>query len=204
VTPMSSALEWTPIALVAFVAGCSGPGTSLDQLIDASPFADAQVNESSPGDSSGQDPFAGAPPYVAMHPDAGVDLGATSPHNAGTSCLQSGCHGPDGAGKPLLIGGTIYEDYYSMIPAKAGLEVRIKDFAGHAVSVYTDATGNFFLRTSDANGLTLPAVVGARDTTSTRPMVTPLTSGMGSCGQSLCHVKGSSPADGSYYPIHVP
>jgi len=187
--------------------GCSGPGTNLDDLLDASRVAETSGSDARVGDAASLDPFGGAPAYALMTPDAGMDLGAMTPHNQGSSCLQSSdCHAPGGDGKALLLGGTLYEDYYSMTAVKAGVEVRIRDFAGHAISVYTDATGNFFVRQADANGLGFPAVVGVRDATSTRDMITTLSSpSMGSCSEAPCHVKGEKPSPGvSYYPLHIP
>ena len=185
--------------------GCSGPGTNLDALLDASAFAETSTSDADSGDAASLDPFGGAPAYVRMTPDAGTDLGAAAAHNQGSSCLQSACHAPGGMGMTLLLGGTLYDDYYGTTAVKAGVEVRIRDFSGHAISVYTDATGNFFVRAADANGLTFPAVVGVRDGASTRDMITTLSSAtMGSCSESPCHVKGGSPSTGAYYPLHIP
>ena len=88
----------------------------------------------------------------------------------------------------------------------AGVEVRIVDSAGHAASAYSGSNGNFYIRSGSANGVTFPAIVGARDATTTRPMITTLTASMDSCGQTKCHVPGGGPKTntGNYYPIHVP
>jgi hypothetical protein len=146
------------------------------------------------------DPFSGAPPYSAQ----GGGGGDTA-HNAGKSCMNKGCHptaGGGGEAPSFLIGGTVYEDYYGTTPA-VGVEVRIVDSAGNAASAYSDRGGSFYIRSSGTN-VTFPAVVGARNGTITRPMITTLTSTMGSCAQSPCHVAGGSPPMGTYYPIHVP
>jgi len=121
--------------------------------------------------------------------------------------MQSGCHATQGGrsdAPEFLIGGTVYQDYFGLQPA-AGVEVRVVDGNGHAVSAYSGREGNFYVRSSATNGVTFPAVVGARNGTITRPMITTLFGpAMGSCAQSPCHVAGGSPATGSYYPIHVP
>jgi hypothetical protein len=78
---------------------------------------------------------------------------------------------------------------------------------GKAISVYSGSNGNFYINAAGA-GMTLPAIVGARDGTIARPMITTLTAmgstTMGSCANAGCHIVGGSPATGAYYPIHVP
>jgi hypothetical protein len=183
--------------LLCLVAIGCGTGTDLNQIVNVDPFAEGGATSSGGGQgSSFQDPFAGAPGYSAR---SGGDS-----HNAGRSCMQSGCHG-GGEAPSFLIGGTVYSDYKGTSPA-VGVEVRIVDSAGHAASAYTGASGNFYIGSGSANGVTFPAVVGARDGTTTRPMITTLTSSMGSCGQGGCHVPGGGPLSntGNYYPIHIP
>jgi hypothetical protein len=172
----------------------------LNQLVNVDPFSDASPqNADAGGDASLQDPFAGAPAYAAQT--------GSSSHNAGMSCIHAGCHGAGGSpGAPsLLIGGTVYADYKGATPA-AGVQVRIVDAAGHSASSYSGPEGNFYILSSNANGVTFPAVVGARDGKTTRPMITMLDASKASCGQAKCHVRGGGPMSntGSYYPIHVP
>jgi hypothetical protein len=180
--------------------GCSA-GTDLNQLVNVDPLSDAGPVVAADGAGSAfQDPFAGASPFSAQT--------GTVSHNAGKSCLQSGCHGPTtgATGAPgMLIGGTVYSDYMGTKPA-AGVEVRIVDKAGHSATAHSGPDGNFYVLSAAANGVTLPAVVGARDATTTRPMITTLATSMGSCGQTTCHVPGGGPISntGNYYPIHVP
>lgn len=177
--------------------GC-GTGTDLNQLVNVDPLSDA-----SPaawiGDDGGsfQDPFGGAPLYSAQ---TGNDS-----HNAGMSCIQSGCHGSVAAAPSFLVGGTVYADYKGTTPA-SGVEVRISDAAGHSANAYSGPEGNFYILSTSANGVTFPAVIGARDANAARPMITALTGNMGSCGQTQCHVPGggSLSATDNYYPIHVP
>jgi hypothetical protein len=103
------------------------------------------------------------------------------------------------AGPCFVLGGTVYKDYKGTVPA-VGVEVRVVDMQGNSASCHTGANGNFRID-ADA-GVTLPAIVGARDGTTTRPMVTTLANGM--CGTSGCHTPMGSPSAGDYYPIHVP
>jgi hypothetical protein len=206
---------------VRAMTGCSGAGTDLNQLINDSTFpdggdSDGAAAESAEGGSGGSeggsamptgvgvafvDPFAGAPAYASK--------AAASTHNAGLACIASGCHGTttaSAAGAPaLLIGGTVYADYQGKTPA-AGVEVRIVDSQGHAASVYSGPEGNFYLGAPSSSGVAFPAVIGARNATATRPMITTLASSFGACGQASCHVPGGGPPSGAgnYYPIHVP
>lgn len=193
-------MRWLRLASVVSItapAGC-GSGTDLNQIINVNPYSDGGAL-SEGGGTSFQDPFAGAPGYTA---GTGEDS-----HNAGKACLQSGCHGSGGGEAPsFLVGGTVYADYKGTTPA-AGVEVRIVDSAGHAASTYSSSNGNFYIRSSNAGGVGFPAVIGARNATTTRPMITLLSGpGMGSCGQTKCHVPGGGPQSGTgdYYPIHVP
>jgi hypothetical protein len=182
-------------ACLVAAAAC-GTGTDLNQLVDESLVdGGAASGSSGGGGSSFRDPFAGAPGYASQ-------TGQQS-HNPGQSCMQGGCHG--GEAPSFLIGGTVYADYTGTTPA-VGVEVRIVDSAGHAASAYTGSNGNFHIPSGSANGVTFPAVVGARGGAPTRPMITTLTSSMGSCGQAHCHVPGGGPfsGTGNYYPIHVP
>lgn len=189
--------KMTSLVGLLVLFGC-GTGTELSQLVNADPVSDATPPAWVAGDgASFQDPFSGAPPFSSQM--------GTDSHNAGNSCIQSGCHGSVAAAESLLIGGTVYADYTGTTPAP-GVEVRIADSAGHATSTYSGPEGNFYITSANASGVTLPAVVGARTASSTRPMITTLTVSMGSCGQTPCHVPGGSPigATGNYYPIHVP
>jgi hypothetical protein len=142
-------------------------------------------------------------------PDIFADAGMYSPpaeagsgeHHAGESCSQSNCHGPAGQETPFLIAGTVFKDYAGTIPY-VGVEVRVQDANGKIMTTYSRQNGNFYI---GGGALALPAIVAARDGTTTRPMVTQLTTAqMGSCASAGCHVVGGSPSTGAYYPIHVP
>src|SRR6202022_1592500 len=69
----------------------------------------------SPAGAAIPDPFVSAPAFTSP--------GGSSAHNPGTSCMQSGCHGPGGGETPFVIGGTVYQDYSGTIPAP-GVEIR--------------------------------------------------------------------------------
>jgi hypothetical protein len=199
-------MRWLGLASIISLAASAacGSGTDLNQIINVNPYSEAGAASGEGGGSSFQDPFAGAPGYTAG------GAGGDTSHNAGKSCMQSGCHptagGGGGEAPSFLIGGTVYADYKGTTPA-AGVEIRIVDSAGHAASTYSESNGNFYIRSGSATGVGFPAIIGARNATATRPMITVLSSsGMGSCGQTTCHVPGGGPPSGTgnYYPIHVP
>jgi hypothetical protein len=169
------------------------------------------------------DPFGGANPYSKK--GGGGGGGA---HNAGRACggdNNAGCHSPGGGGgdhgPALLIGGTVYQDYppdggitvtvdagdagliqqtIAQLPA-AGVEIRVLDEHGNAMSTYSSSNGTFYILASNAGAVTIPAWVGARDANTTRPMITELTGNMGNCSQSGCHV---GTENGGYYRVHLP
>lgn len=197
---MRSTLASATLAgLLLVAAGCGSTGTDLNQVVNVDPLA-GPGGASADGGSSVADPFAGAPGYT------GGGQGNNA-HNAGRSCMQSGCHPTSGGGgdaPPLLIGGTVYKDYAGTTPYP-GVEIRVLDSNGNSASTVSGSNGNFYIRAGQS-GVTFPAIVGARDGTATRPMVTQLTGDMGSCDQNGCHVVGGGPTTntGNYYPIHVP
>jgi hypothetical protein len=196
--PVLPSFGWLCASLFG-VGGCSGAGTDLDQLVKVNPFPDGSAPVAdADASSSFQDPFGGSPAYATQ-------TGKGS-HNAGMSCIHAGCHGSTAgaSGAPgFLLGGTVYADYKGAVPAP-GVEVRIVDSAGRSASAYSGPEGNFYILSASANGVTFPAVVGARDATTMRPMITTLTASMASCGQATCHVPGGGPMShtGNYYPVH--
>jgi len=198
--PRSSIL-W--LSLLATARCGSEVGTDLNQIASENPFPDGGLDAGTPiavqGDG-GPDPFLGAPAYAAQ-------TGPTT-HNPGLSCIQSGCHAISGGtnGAPnFVLGGTVYEDYVGKTAA-SGVEIRVVDSVGNAVSVYSGPAGTFYLGPAGDGGVVFPIAVGARNATSTRPMITTVTSALGSCDQATCHVPGGGPmtSTGNYYPIHVP
>jgi hypothetical protein len=192
-TPSVDTGSGRPPATASAIAGSIDGGTTPGSTGSSS------SGSPSPAATPTPDAFTGAPAYVSKV--------GSSPHNAGKSCLSSGCHGGGGGdASPFLIGGTVYKDYKGTVPAP-GVEIRVKDMAGNTVSVYSGTNGNFYINSS-GSGITLPAIVGARDGTTSRPMITNLTSAaMGSCASAGCHILGGTdggPVSGAYYPIHVP
>jgi hypothetical protein len=201
------------------ISGCGSAGTDLNQLINDSTFPDSGDSDSAPASVSvegGAEGAAAVPNGVGVavidpFADAGAFKAQTAAatHNAGLACINSGCHGTttaSAAGAPaLLIGGTVYADYQGKTPA-AGVEVRIMDSQGHVATAYSGPEGNFYLGATGSSGVAFPAVIGARNATATRPMITVLASSFGACGQANCHVPGGGPPSGAgnYYPIHVP
>ncbi|HEY2509655.1 MAG TPA: hypothetical protein VGI39_02245, partial [Polyangiaceae bacterium] len=188
-------------------AACGGgTGTNLADLAAQSPFVDGGPDSSSDASISGaggatvQDPFATAPAYAQQ-------TGPTT-HNPGLSCMSAACHASSGGtnGAPdFFLGGTVYTDYAGKTPAP-GIEIRVTDAQGHATSVYSSPQGTFYVSAASGQGFAFPVVVGARDGTTVRPMVTPLGNGLTSCGLQGCHVSGGGPPSGTgnYYPIHLP
>jgi hypothetical protein len=197
--------ELLSVVLLGASIAC-GSGTDLNQIVNVNPTSEAGAAGGEGGGTTFQDPFAGTPGYKA-------GMSGDGHHNAGQACGQACCHGGGGnacqgdTGPAFLIGGTVYTDYKGTTPAP-GVEVRIVDSAGHAASTYSASDGNFYIRAaSNTTGVTFPAIIGARNASASRPMITKLsTASMGSCGQAKCHVPGGGPQtnSGNYYPIHVP
>ena len=87
----------------------------------------------------------------------------------------------------MFAGGTVYKDKAGTMPA-AKVEVRLRNpTTGKAVSAYTDALGNFFVRKSEAAnaGVTFPVNAGVRDATDVATMTDTLTEG--ACNATTCH-----------------
>jgi hypothetical protein len=198
------------LAMLLVLAACSGAGTELSTVVAGSESAPANGSSSGNGSDAGASSEGGAASQPGIDPFAGAPAFATqtgsASHNAGKACVASGCHLTAGGLAPqFLVGGTVYADYLGTKPAP-GVEVRVVDGAGHATSVYSGPEGNFYVAAPSAGGLTFPLSVGARDGTTTRPMITSLVSTSASCGQTGCHVAGGGPltSTGNYYPVHVP
>ena len=153
-------------------------GGALDGGADAgatSAFTGAGAYTSKTGDSARKNAhnFAGNNP-------------TTNP--AKQACL--GCHVAGGSAPAFSFGGTVFKDVAGTMPA-SNVEIRVRDLAGNAVSVYTDADGNFFSKAA----FTFPAHTGARDGAATKLMVT--LPGNGNCNSTVCH-------GGAQGWIHVP
>jgi len=140
--------------------------------------------------------FEGAPAFVAtagattrkaQHNFAG-NTPTTNP--AGRACMQ--CHGANGPAPRFAVAGTIFKDDAATMPA-ARVEVRVVDANKKAVSAYTDADGNYFIRFT-AN-LAFPLNAGVRDADSLLSMRAGAAAG--NCNN--CHRNG-----GANNPINVP
>ncbi|WP_394825144.1 carboxypeptidase-like regulatory domain-containing protein [Pendulispora albinea] len=146
------------------------------------------------GGGGGDNAFAGAPAYQAGqtgqptnnagHPNGGNPVGL--------ACLD--CHGPQNT-KKFSFGGTVYKTSGGA-PVGAGVEVRLRTPNGDSLSVYTDATGNFYAETATFPALPAGTQVGVRDGTNTKPMVGKLVGADGSCAKASCH---QSPGQGKIY-----
>lgn len=181
------------VTALACASACGGPGTDPLQVDQTTGDGGGMATSANPPPTPFTDPFAGAPPFS---PKGGGGGGGS--HNAGEACGKQGCH-TGGDGPAFLIGGTIYTDYKGTTPA-AGVEIRIVDGNGNAASTYSEGNGNFYIR-SGMTSVGFPAVVGARNGSIARPMITQLSNaGMGTCAQATCH---TAPPSG-YYPIHIP
>jgi len=193
----------------------SSSGTGGSSGTSGSPGIGGDSGSSGPRGDSGSSGSSGSSGTPAV--DAFTGAPAFQPvSNPGTRCRKPGDHPwPNGnpAGQPCnschehsnAFGGTIYKDMQGAIPAP-GVEVRLRDGAGHTVSTHTDQDGNFLM---GGGGVTLPAYVGVRDATMTRPMATELTSAMtGSCAAATCHTgsySGGPIFGGSgYWAVHLP
>lgn len=196
--------------ILALVMACGSQG------IDPNTGIGIQTGEGGvdPPPTPFTDPFTGAGAYASKKGGGG-----DTPHNAGKACGgddNKGCHSSGGGGgdhgPALLIGGTVYQGYppeagvpvdggtVAQLPA-AGVEIRVLDEQGNAISTYSYSNGTFYIEASKAGAVTIPAWVGARDGTTARPMITELTGNMGNCSQTGCHV---GTENGGYYRVHVP
>ena len=164
-------------------------------VADAAPDA-ADGGAKDAGNVTPPTAFTGAGAYVATngpstlkgaHPNGG--------NPAKVDCLSSGCHGAGGAGPRFAAGGTVFTSAAATTPA-AQVEVRLRDAAGKAVSAFTDANGNFFVRAADAAALVFPVQAGARNAATTQTMSATIANG--ACNSAACH---GSAATGF---IHVP
>ncbi len=91
----------------------------------------------------------------------------------------------------LTFGGTVYDGAGAPV---VDAEVRLVDATGHAISVYTGTSGNFY----SLAAWTAPASVGVRNATSVALQLSTISSG--DCNG--CHQ--SADAGGTQPPIHLP
>lgn len=137
--------------------------------------------------------FTGAPAYVAtLGRNARKNDHGNGGNPAKLACLT--CHRAGGDGPRWFAGGTVFANVQGTTPAPR-VEVRFRDAAGNAASTYTDNDGNFYLTPAQAQGLSFPLQVGARDGTNVRPMIATIAAG--DCSAAACH-------GGAAGVIHVP
>lgn len=138
---------------------------------------------------TGDDAFTGAPAFVPGKSGTNTSRGQHVLQFGNLNPAQKDCLTCHSKNNDLLMfaGGTVYKDKAGTMPA-AQVEVRLRNpTTGKAVSAYTDALGNFFVRKSDATnaGVTFPVNAGVRDATNVATMTdTPM---VGSCNAATCH-----------------
>lgn len=178
-------------------AGSSSTGAPDGSVPTPNPTGTTPTDGGGGGDSStppAVNAFTGAPAYVAtLGQNARKNDHGNGGNPAKLACLS--CHRQGGNAPRWFAGGTVFTEAAGTTPA-ARVEIRFRDATGKAVSTYSDADGNFYLTPNQAQGLTFPLQVGARDATNVRPMVTMLS--MGDCSASACHGNASVGA------VHVP
>lgn len=183
--------------------GTGDPSTDLDADVpESAPAsdagADADASDAAPKDASAPPvtAFTGAAAYVATNgPSTQKGAHPNGGNPAKVDCLTSNCHGAGGSGPRFAAGGTVFTSAAATTPA-AQVEVRLRDAAGNAVSAYTDANGNFFVRAAAAAALVFPVQTGARNAAATRAMSATIANG--ACNSAACH---GSAATGF---VHVP
>lgn len=153
-----------------------------------------------------QQPYTQGTAKLSSTQDKHADIDAAASlqgqkNPAGHSCVDE-CHsaGKPAATKPFVAGGTVYTDNTGTTPVAAGVEVRIRNPNGQAVSAYTDENGNFFIRQGDFD-IAQGAAPGIRDAVN-GPMLMvsqlgPGTALGGACGNGpACHQKGGGSLGG--------
>jgi hypothetical protein len=149
---------------------------TLQTWITANYTSASCVDGGAPPPPPATDAFTGAPAYVMKI--------AGGTHNAGRNCM-GGCHNHG-----FTFAGTVTNASGSGV---GGVEVRLVDAKGKAISVYSGSDGNFHSSTA----WTAPAKVGVRSASAKNVMVTALTAANGGCNG--CHASG-----GTQSKIHIP
>lgn len=169
-------------------------GTSSGDGGTTSSSGDGGTTSSSSG---GAGAFAGAPAYVQGTSLINSKGGVHNTNNAarGLACLQCHTQGGQASNLQFLFGGTVYTDVAGTVAAGPGVEVRVLDGANKAVSVYTDAYGNFAVQ-NGANPPVFPLKVGVRNASTAVNMVA--LAANGNCASANCH-SGNPTAR-----IHIP
>jgi hypothetical protein len=98
----------------------------------------------------------------------------------------------------MAFGGTVYRDAAGTMPVGAGVEVRLRDSTGAAVSACTDAAGNFFEVPPMTASFARNMQVGVRNSGGARLMGGNITNG--ACNSSSCHSGGGGGTGRIYLP----
>jgi hypothetical protein len=163
--PMKDAAGVTDSAVDSAVAAVDAGALDAGPAINAFEGAGAFVNQAGPSARKGGHKFSGNTP-------------TTSPSKQ--ACL--GCHSAGGGETPFSFAGTVFTTNAGTTPL-ANAEVRVRNAAGQATLVHTDADGNFFSRNSAAG---FPALTAARKGAALKAMSGSLaTAADGDCNK--CH-----------------
>ena len=206
VSSASAALAVT-LAALGLAAGCSAPDPGeipyrAPPPRGPRPVTTAVVAATDAGSADDgavfQLPYAAGAAKLSSTQDEHVKQATIGTKNpAGHSCVNE-CHSAGGAAVAISqtavysAGGTIYTDQTGNTPVGAGVEVRIRNPNGAAVSVYTDENGNFFVRQSEFE-IQQGASSGIRNAAQPMLMVSNLAAGAlgGACANGNgCHAKG--------------
>lgn len=145
---------------------------------------DAGADSPAGPDAAPVDAFTGAPAYTNKLGPSTRKAAHPFPNDnpAGRACF--GCHGNNATS--FSFAGTVYANAAGTQPA-AGVEVRLRDGSGKALSAWTNADGNFFFLL-EPNGDLGVAHAGIRDADGTKLM-----KGMASSGDcNDCHKAGAA------------
>lgn len=129
---------------------------------------------------------------ASCDPPAALPTPASGNHNAGVSCIQSGCHNVARASvtKAMTIGGTLY----GAVTGGSGVSqatIHVVDANGVDVKISTATNGNFW----STQAVAFPVTVRASKCPNTdQKMSSQVTAGNGSC--NACHGSGNR--------IHLP
>jgi hypothetical protein len=173
-----------------FDAGSSGgifDAGSSGGIFDAG--ADARVTP-----DAGVNAFTGAPAFTkckatreSNNPKHIGVLVDSDP--AGNNCLNCHVAGGLAAAFPMGFAGTIYGDVAASKPIGPGVEVRVRDNTGAAVTTCTDNSGNFFAPAFTTPSFARQMQAGVRSTGG-RQALMPGTVKVGACNSAGCHDDG--------------
>jgi hypothetical protein len=107
--------------------------------------------------------------------------------NAGTACLNAGCHGPAQPGGEWAAAGTVYKQ--DGTTPNPGAVVRIKNGANTMTAV-TDDGGTFHFP-APVTPMTFPTITDVSACPAASKMTAHLVSGNQNCSMAGCHVTGA-------------